>query len=502
MATARFCNGCLKPIPLDAPNGLCPDCLASRGGDTDTKLDSGVARTSSGSRFIPPTPGELAKIFLQLEILEMLGQGGMGMVYKARQPHLDRLVALKILPPAAASDPAFAERFAREARALARLNHPNIVAVYDFGRSGDYYYFIMEYVDGMNLRQLEQSRKLTPREALTIIPKICEALQYAHDEGVVHRDIKPGNILLDRKGRPKIADFGLAKLLHPGATDLALTLSQQVMGTPHYMAPEQIERPLEVDHRADIYSLGVVLYEMLTGELPIGRFAAPSEKAPLDARLDEVVLRTLENKPERRFQRASDLKTELDNISGIVEALPPNLRKMFGFEFRSKWTLFGLPLVHIANGIDPATGRGRVAKGIIAVGDTAKGVIAWGGKAYGGVALGGVAVGLIAIGGCNIGVICGGGLGVALVVAFCGVAIAPVATGAVAVGYYALGGAAWGAHALGGNAYDAAAERFFKPWIGPWLWWLGGVIFAPFVVEFVVLPAWRWIHSQFQRAKT
>jgi tRNA A-37 threonylcarbamoyl transferase component Bud32 len=254
----------------------------------------------------------LATLFPQLEIVELIGQGGMGAVYKARQPALDRLVAVKVLPPEAGRDPAFAERFTREARALARLGHPNIVAVYDFGQAGEWYYFVMEYVDGANLRQVLRDGKLTPEQALRIVPQICDGLQYAHDEGVVHRDIKPENILLDRKGRAKIADFGLAKLLGRDTGDFTLTGSRQVMGTLYYMAPEQVERPLEVDHRADIYSLGVVFYEMLTGQLPVGRFPMPSEKAGTDAFLDGVVLRALELEPERRYQHASDVKTDVE----------------------------------------------------------------------------------------------------------------------------------------------------------------------------------------------
>src|SRR5690349_15935904 len=197
--------------------------------------------------FVPPTVEELRGLLPQLEVLELLGQGGMGAVYKARQPALDRLVALKILPPEVGRDPAFAERFAREARALARLSHPHIVTVYDFGQADGLYYLLMEYVDGVNLRQLLRAGQLQPAEALKIVPQLCEALQFAHDEGVVHRDIKPENILLDRKGRVKIADFGLAKLLGRKPADFTLTAAEQVMGTPHYMAPEQMERPLAVD---------------------------------------------------------------------------------------------------------------------------------------------------------------------------------------------------------------------------------------------------------------
>jgi serine/threonine protein kinase len=260
-------------------------------------------------------PADLARHFPHLEILGLLGRGGMGVVYKARQRDLDRVVALKILPPPGNLDPAFAERFTREARALARLEHPGIVAVHDFGQSDGLCYLVLQFVDGANLRQLLRAGQLGPAEALRIVPQICAALQYAHEQGVVHRDIKPENILLDRRGHVKIADFGLAKLVGPELTDRVLTGSGEVMGTPHYMAPEQLERPLAVDHRADIYSLGVVFYEMLTGELPLGRFAPPSRKVPVDVRFDPVVLRALEKEPERRYQHAGDVKTEVEAIS-------------------------------------------------------------------------------------------------------------------------------------------------------------------------------------------
>jgi hypothetical protein len=269
--------------------------------------------------FRPLSPEEIAGYFPQLEILEILGHGGMGAVYKARQTQLDRIIALKILPPEAAQAPGFAERFTREARALARLNHPHIVTVHDFGRAGPLYYFLMEYVDGVNVRQLMRQKNLQPAEALKIVPQICEALQYAHEEGIVHRDIKPENILLDRRGRVKITDFGLAKLLNQDAAESRLTGTGQVMGTWHYMAPEQVENPLGVDHRADIYSLGVVFYEMLTGELPLGRFALPSQKVKVDVRLDEVVIRTLEREPQRRYQHASEIKEQVDIITNTGE---------------------------------------------------------------------------------------------------------------------------------------------------------------------------------------
>jgi serine/threonine protein kinase len=305
--------------------GLCPECLMKSGFETRTAPG---AEGTAASGFVPPSVARISKLFPLLEILEFVGKGGMGAVYKARQPALDRLVALKILPSAAAGDPGFAERFNREARALARLSHPNIVAVHDFGQvTGSasetpgavpgplHYYLIMEYVDGGNLRQVEGAGRLTPEQALAIVPQICEALQFAHSEGIVHRDIKPENILLDKRGRVKIADFGIAKMLGRAAGEAPLTGVGDIVGTPHYMAPEQIEKPRAVDHRADIYSLGVVFYEMLTGELPLGKFVPPSRKVQVDVRLDEVVLHALEKEPALRYQQASDVKTAVETIA-------------------------------------------------------------------------------------------------------------------------------------------------------------------------------------------
>jgi len=314
MTSPIRCPQCDAPLPAGAPQGLCPACLLARGLESSP---SAVAATegSPSARFVPPKPSDLAPLFPQLELLDLVGHGGMGAVYKARQKGLDRVVALKILPPEVGRDPKFADRFTREAKALARLNHPHIVTVHDVGRAGDYYFFVMEYVEGLNLREAIRAGRLSPQEAMAIVPQICDALQYAHDEGIVHRDIKPENILIDKKGRVKIADFGLAKLLRRGVDDLSLTQDRQVMGTPRYMAPEQMQGSAEVDHRADIYSLGVVFYEMLTGELPMGRFAPPSQKVQVDVRLDEVVLRALDAEPQRRYQQASEVKTSVETIA-------------------------------------------------------------------------------------------------------------------------------------------------------------------------------------------
>jgi tRNA A-37 threonylcarbamoyl transferase component Bud32 len=321
------CPVCGAELPEDSPMGLCPECLlegvmSHQGPGAPPSPVHGTAAYQNGTT--APAVAELAALFPQLEITELIGQGGMGAVYKARQTKLDRQVAVKILPAEWGRDPAFAERFAREARALARLSHPNIVAVHDFGEAGGLFYLVMEFVDGANLRQLLECGRLSPEQALQIVPQICEALQYAHEEGIVHRDIKPENILLDRRGQVKIADFGLAKLTRPSAGEYTLTGTQQVMGTINYMAPEQRTRPLEVDHRADIYSLGVVLYEMLTGELPLGRFQPPSDKVPVDARVDAVVFRALEQDPDRRYQHVSEIKGDVESISvpGAAYARP------------------------------------------------------------------------------------------------------------------------------------------------------------------------------------
>jgi serine/threonine protein kinase len=194
-----------------------------------------------------PEPEEIADKFPQFQILECLGRGGMGVVYKARQKSLNRIVAIKILAPAGVEDPRFASRFATEAELLAKLSHPNIVTIHDFGETGGLYYLVMEYIGGVNLRDLLREGKMPPEQALAIVPPVCEALQYAHERGIVHRDIKPENILLDRDGRVKIADFGIAAL-----TGAAADRS----GTPAYMAPEQRAAASMVDHRADIYALG------------------------------------------------------------------------------------------------------------------------------------------------------------------------------------------------------------------------------------------------------
>ena len=370
MPAENDCPQCGTPLPLGALAGLCPACLLRLGAAADTVTEARQAA------FQPPSVTELAPLFPQLELLELVGKGGMGAVYKARQKQLDRIVALKILPPGIGNDPAFAERFTREAKALAKLNHPGIVTLYEFGRADlpippigetapphhpatGQFYFLMEFVDGVNLRQLMHAARISAHEALAIVPQICDALQFAHDQGIVHRDIKPENILMDRRGRVKVADFGLAKIVgNGGRTELPVSLEDgaaqphrptndltdagKVMGTPQYMSPEQIQAPGEVDHRADIYALGVVFYQMLTGELPGKQLEAPSKKVSIDVRLDEIVLRALEKKPELRYQQVSDVKTMVESLGIKTCKKADAARNSKGW--LSKFVPFGTPI--------------------------------------------------------------------------------------------------------------------------------------------------------------
>ncbi len=253
--------------------------------------------------FAVPSPTELASRLPGLEVLELLGSGGMGVVYKGRQPLLDRLVAIKVIRPDA--DESFQDRFLREGQALAKLRDPFIVTVFDIQKAGDLYCLVMEYVEGSNLRQLleAQDGPITERRTLDYVPQITQALQHAHEAGVVHRDIKPENVLVDSRGRVRLVDFGLATLFGPTAPARASD-ADLVAGTPAYMAPEQITMPQSVDHRADIYATGVVFYEMLAHDVPGPDCVPPSRKAATDPRLDPIVLRAIEKDRDRRYQEA------------------------------------------------------------------------------------------------------------------------------------------------------------------------------------------------------
>lgn len=274
---------------------------------------SSASKPSKGWQ--PPVLDEMQAMLPQYQFEFLLGRGGMGAVYKARQASLDRAVAIKVLPGDLIDDldANFAERFKNEARTMAKMNHPGIVKVYDFGetRTG-LLYIVMEFINGTDVSQMIRSqRKLPPEHALAITAHVCDALGYAHKNGVIHRDIKPANILMNQEGTVKVADFGLAK-----QSDAArgLTKTNTAMGTPDFVAPEALAPGMVVDGRADLYAVGVMHYQMLTGEIPRGMWALPSEKVRCDPRHDQVVLKAMQTDRDQRYQDAMEIRRDLDVI--------------------------------------------------------------------------------------------------------------------------------------------------------------------------------------------
>lgn len=271
----------------------------------------------------PPSPVELQAMLPQYEISEIIGHGGMGAVYKGRQAKLNRTVAIKLLPETflgGDDELNFAKRFEQEAQAMANLDHPAIISVHDFGETpGGQLYFVMEFIDGMDIHQYLQHHggKLPQEHALSITAHVLDALDYAHSHGIVHRDIKPANILLNQEGRVKIADFGLAKKFGEHADDAmpALTVSNVAVGTPDFVAPEALDASQVPDHRADLYAVGVMLYQMLTGKLPRGNFQMPSELDPgVDSRLDDIVSTAMASDPDLRYASAHAVRSDLDLV--------------------------------------------------------------------------------------------------------------------------------------------------------------------------------------------
>jgi len=317
------CPSCGAPVPNPVADTLPP--MAA-----EHLLARGLRSTNPhGGEWVAPEPSELDEIIGErYRVTAMIGQGGMGAVYKAIDTRLDRTVAIKILPEEFVESPEILGRFEREAKALAALDHPNIVKIHDYGfTTGGAPFFVMEFVRGRDIQSLRKDGLLDLRTALAMISQVCDAIDYAHSRNIIHRDIKPANIIVDENGRTKVADFGLAKLLetesrphHPPD----LTMTGQVMGTPAYMAPEQ-ESGEPVDHRTDIYALGVMLYNLLTGSPPRGAWSLPSEVASVDSRLDQIVVRALQEKPEARYQSASEFREDIDSVIGETggEALPP-----------------------------------------------------------------------------------------------------------------------------------------------------------------------------------
>ena len=314
--------------PSRVPGGMCPACLMA-GGDGANEEDD----TLSMAAWLPPSIEKLQPLLPGYELLEFIGRGGMGAVYKARQPALDRLVAIKLLPAATAEmADSFAERFKNEARLLARMSHPSIVHVYDFGTLTDGSSFIvMEYVNGTDVaRMVAGNGKLSPQHAASITADVCSALHYAHEAGIVHRDIKPANILVNRLGQVKVADFGLAKAQDPGLPEI--TRTRFTLGTPEFLAPESLTAGMTVDHRADLYAVGVMLYNMLTGQIPRGVFPPASQTTSAPRAFDHIISKAMQANPEYRYQTAVAMQRDVE-----MAGAPPVMQQSPAWGKRWAW---------------------------------------------------------------------------------------------------------------------------------------------------------------------
>ena len=270
-----------------------------------------------------PEASEIDALLSDYEVQEVIGQGGMGAVYKAWQPRLGRHVAIKVLPVGVGEHLQFAESFRTEARTMASLNHSHIVTVHDFGEAEEFMYLVLECVEGETLFYHLHEKTYTPEQIISIVLQVCDALTYAHNKNVVHRDIKSSNIIIGKDGMAKVVDFGLATLR--GAPGLLRKNVQEgpVMGTPGYSAPEILRPGATVDHRADIYSLGVVLYEALTGRTMDEAWTAPSRTAGTPPQLDSIILKATKESPADRYQSIEQFATSLKHLGRFGTAKKP-----------------------------------------------------------------------------------------------------------------------------------------------------------------------------------
>lgn len=270
------------------------------------------------------------------KVLGKLGAGAMATVFKAKQLSLDRVVAIKVLPRKFTNNPQFIERFYAEGRAAAQLNHPNIVQAYDVGKAGDYHYFVMEFVDGTTVYdEIVKSKRFAERDAIDIVMQVAEALGHAHAKGIIHRDVKPKNIMMTRGGVAKLADMGLARAISD--REAAEAEQGKAFGTPYYISPEQIRGELNIGPQADIYSLGATLYHMVTGNVPYdgknpsavmhkhlkAELAAPDHVNPkLGNGISEVIEMMMSKDPRGRYQTVADF---MEDLRLVREGKPPAL---------------------------------------------------------------------------------------------------------------------------------------------------------------------------------
>lgn len=265
------------------------------------------------SSFTPPELDEIAALLPQFEILSFIAKGGMGAVYLAKQKSLDREVAIKILPRSFGEDEAFRSSFEAEAKSMAKLNHPNLIGIYDFGQIDGMLYIVMEMVHGNSLYHASYGKTIDQAEAGRIICEICRGLDNAHQQGILHRDIKPANILLDDQLSPKIGDFGLARPIGDHESDTAY-------GTPGYTAPEVVHNPSAVDESTDLYSVGAMLYELLTSKLPEKPYMPAATLVGCDTRFDDIVRKAMNGDPILRFRTA---KSMAEAIEAIIDEKKP-----------------------------------------------------------------------------------------------------------------------------------------------------------------------------------
>jgi hypothetical protein len=312
ISTLRLCPKCGAEMPSDAPGLGCPRCL----------LESALNEHATKSESVVAIVGELG----DYELLEVVGRGGQGVVFRARQKSLNRTVALKMINVGSWATEAHLKRFRREAEAAASLEHPGIVPIYEVGERDGSCYFSMRFVEGGQLDQAIKRKPTSIRQAAELISKVARTVHYAHEHGILHRDIKPGNILLDAKGEPLLTDFGLARLVEAEST---VTRTKEVMGTPSYMAPEQaMGNNAAVSSATDVYGLGAILYQLLTGHPPFaGGTTYETIKLVLDTEprqprllnpkvdrdLSTICLKCLEKDPKRRYPSALALAEDLEH---------------------------------------------------------------------------------------------------------------------------------------------------------------------------------------------
>src|SRR5262245_26831224 len=341
LPTTAACPRCGRALPQDAPRGLCAKCLLT------AMLDggplAGALRAAVGKTIMP-------RAFGTYELLEEVARGGMGIVYKARQPQINRVVAVKVMAAGQFAAPDFVKRFRTEAEAVASLDHPNIVPIYEVGECEGQPFFSMRFCEGGSLAGRISNRefRITDREATGLLEKLARAIHYAHQRGILHRDIKPGNVLLDAQGGPHLTDFGLAKLVEKEST---LTRTMAMLGTPSYMSPEQARgEAKQLTTAVDVYGLGAVFYELLTGQPPfaggttmetVRRVLEKEPRRPsvlkpgIDRDLETICLKCLEKDPAHRYGSAEALGADLERWQRHepVEARPPSAAYRLG-----KWT--------------------------------------------------------------------------------------------------------------------------------------------------------------------